>query len=870
MLVVGGADVVVGLDPADGKQTWSAPVRGKARGPAVAGGRLFVSTDSGAIHCFIQGKGGKGRQAAPAAAAEAFPKDAQTEALARAAERIVREAGASRGYGLVLGPDAVRLAAELARRTELEIHVAEPDGEKAAAARKALSAAGLYGARVVVTQADIKNLPYPDYFANLIACQAGGPALAPEELLRMLKPCGGVACLNVGAAGQGGALRPDQQAAVRKALDAAADKATTVAAAADSWTKVARGPLPGAGAWTHEYAEPGNTACSDDRRVRGPVGILWFGEPGPGRMVSRHASAASPLAAGGRLFVQGENVVMAYDAYNGLFLWERQMPGALRTGLKTQASNLAASDDSLFVAVGDQVHRLDAATGRTVRSYKAPRAADGTQQSWHYLACAGGLLYGTVGPQRIFAVELDSGKVRWTHDGTSIQPITIAIGAGRVFFVDQQATPQQVEQALKEVPSENRRDSAGRPVKPDVRLAVALDAQSGRKAWERPLYVSDCVTIGSAGGQLTAMYADGVLLLCAQPWNGHFWKEFLAGAFSRRSLIALAADDGRMLWSDRKGYRSRPLIVENQIIAEPWAYDLRTGAQRERRNPITGVTDQWQMARPGHHCGNIGAAPGALFFRSGSTAYYDLADDSGTAHFGAQRPGCWINCIPACGLVLMPEAASGCMCPFAVHTTIAFAPKKTGRTWSMFSAPGPALPVRRLAVNFGAPGDRRASDGTLWLAYPRPIVTERLVLDLKFDAKLADGGGWFCRDVDFARFAGTADPWLFACGARGLARCAIPLAEAGAPSARYTVRLLFAESENDKAGRRVFDVKLQGRDVLTNFDIFKESGGAARALVRELKGVEAADSLVLELLPRTRPAGEAAMPVVSGIEIVRE
>ena len=41
-------------------------------------------------------------------------------------------------------------------------------------------------------------------------------------------------------------------------------------------------------------------------------------------------------------------------------------------------------------------------------------------------------------------------------------------------------------------------------------------------------------------------------------------------------------------------------------------------------------------------------------------------------HFGAQRPGCWINFIPAAGLLLMPEASAGCMCPFPNMCSVAF------------------------------------------------------------------------------------------------------------------------------------------------------------------------------------------------------
>jgi outer membrane protein assembly factor BamB len=587
-------------------------------------------------------------------------------------------------------------------------------------------------------------------------------------------------------------------------------------------------------------------------------------------MPSRHASAASPLAIGGRMFVQGENVVMAYDAYNGLLLWEKDLQGALRLGLKTGASNLAANQDSVFVAAGDTCYRLNAAAGDTIRTYKAPPALNGDRRNWFYVACVGGTVFGSTGTDSLFAYDMETGRLCWVYDGKNIMQPTITIGGGKVFFVDRAATPAQEQEALKTVPAEARVDRSGKPVKPDVRLVVALSAETGKQLWAKPQYVADTVKVGSSGGDLTAMYADGLLVISAQPWNGHFWKEFLAGEFSRRGIITLSADDGRTIWSGRKGYRSRPLIVGDQIIAEPWAFDLRTGEQRQRRDPITGESAAWQMARPGHHCGNIAASPAALFFRSGTTAYYDLLADSGTAHFGAQRPGCWINCIPANGLVMMPEAASGCMCPFALHTTIVFEPRKTSRVWGMFSTPGGATPVRHLAVNFGGPGDRRAADGTLWLSFPRPMVTERLVLDLKLQTQPPKGIVFFAGNADFAKFAGTADPWLFASGAAGMTSCVIPLDAPGAAPARYTVRLLFAEPENTKAGTRVFDVKLQGKTVLPAFDIFKAAAGAGRALVKEVKDVEASESLALELVPQGNLTAPAAMPVINGIEIIRQ
>ncbi|HUS92401.1 MAG TPA: PQQ-binding-like beta-propeller repeat protein, partial [Phycisphaerae bacterium] len=802
-LLAGGPDAVAAFDAQSGRQVWSAKVHGRARSLAVAGGRLIVSTDKGRIHCFVPGETGKGAEVAPEVAAEPFGKDERARYYAAEAERIVKATGVKRGYALILGESTGRLAHALARRTELMIYVVAADAKEIAAARKALSAAGVYGAKVVVMSSPGGELPFSDYFANLIVC---GPEMAlakempsPADVYRMLKPCGGVLTVTPPEDILAGAAAA-KLGAWRKELAGLTGRREAVGA---KGIEVARGPLAGAGSWTHQYGEPGNTCAGDDQLVRGALGILWYGEPGPGRMPNRHASAAAPLAFGGRMFVQGENVVMAYDAYNGVELWQREVPGAMRLGLKTRASNFAADGNSLLLAVADRCLRLDAATGETLATWKVPPDKQGKSGNWEYVAAADGLVLGCRANQCVFAIDPATGKLRWAHEGGNIEPRTICLGGGRVYFVDKSASAEQRAEVLKGVQPSERLDRRGKPIPPDVRLLVALNAGTGKVEWSRPQYVSDCVKVGSAGGDLIVMYANNVLLLCGQPWNGHFWREFMAGEFSRRSLIALAAYSGETIWSGRKGYRSRPLIVGDRIIAEPWAYDLQTGTACVRTSPLTGARSAWQMSRPGHHCGNIAGAPNALFFRSGVLAYYDLLADQGTAHFSGQRPGCWVNCIPANGLVMMPEAASGCICPFPLQTTVVFQPGKARRrTWGMYSTPEPLIGAKKLAINFGAPGDRKASDGTLWLAWPRPRSYEkdydqRLVMnfDLDVSAGSAKEKVTFPRlNADFLTVEGTGDPWIYAFACEGLTKLTLPLQAQRAKPAKYTVRLHFAEA----------------------------------------------------------------------------
>jgi len=99
--------------------------------------------------------------------------------------------------------------------------------------------------------------------------------------------------------------------------------------------------------------------------VKAPLGVLWFGHPGPEKMVDRHDRAPAPLVLDSRFFLEGENILTAYDLYNGLKLWQRDIPGALRRSVSQQNSNLALARQGLFVAVNDQCLRLDLATGDT-------------------------------------------------------------------------------------------------------------------------------------------------------------------------------------------------------------------------------------------------------------------------------------------------------------------------------------------------------------------------------------------------------------------------------------------------------------------------------------------------------------------------
>ena len=261
---------------------------------------------------------------------------------------------------------------------------------------------------------------------------ADGPGgVDPNEVLRLQRPYGGVACLG----------KPGEMSVS------------------------VRGPLENAGQWTHLYADAANTLCSTDE-IRGPLSVLWFRDVDVD-LPQRHGRGPAPLFHNGRLFVEGLNALQAVDAYNGRPLWRFEKPGILQAynadhlaGTAVTGGNFCVAGDSVFLRSENRCQRLDAATGKVLATYTAPAARDGQAANWGYLACEDGVLYGSLANQQhivrhgylraddemqqqfsessaLFAMDAESGNLLWRYDAAaSIRHNAIAIGGGRVFLID--------------------------------------------------------------------------------------------------------------------------------------------------------------------------------------------------------------------------------------------------------------------------------------------------------------------------------------------------------------------------------------------------------------------------------------------------
>ena len=675
-LFLGGENEIAAVDAGNGRTIWTASVEGKAYGLSVVNGSLFVSTDKGRIHCFRSGLTNGARIAGAKIETDPYPRDALTRRYAEAADSIIKQTGITKGYCLVLDCERGRLAYELARRSDLKIVGVEADAVEAAAAREAIDKAGLYG-RVVIRHGDSRDLPYTQYFANLIVSdeilRTGKLPAWPDGLFRVLRPYGGV----VAFAGSGDKLNRRELAAWGRPslVDWRIRNAGDMALA---W--VERPALDGAGQWTHTYAEPGNSACSQDKLVKGDMAPQWFGKPGPRDMIDRHHRNVPPLFKDGRLFVPGDCVVYAVDAYNGTVEWKIEVPNSRRLGVFLDTSNLAVDERLLYLAAEDKCYGFDVETGRRTVTYDMPQLIGSEPRQWSYIAYVGDTLYGSgrrkgasytetsyeaddilwnqnmqlVTSDYLFALDKENAGLLWKYRGGLILNATISIGGGRIYFVETHS-PKALADKLGRMPVKTLFDGGDQ-------FLVALDAGTGEIVFKEKLDVTNFEE------PVYLNYAQEVLLFSGSRLAGGIVHYYYRAFDARSGRVLWEADHGTNLNTDGEHgeYNRHPTIIEDDIYAWPYLYHLKTGDRIEG----------WEFDRRGHGCGGVSASAQCLFWRGANPMMYDLGPDGGPQRLNkVNRPGCWINIIPAGGLVLVPESSSGCTCGFALQTSMAFVPK---------------------------------------------------------------------------------------------------------------------------------------------------------------------------------------------------
>ena len=348
--------------------SWRATVDGRIWNMLAADGKLFVVTLEGSIYCFA------GKKTEP----KLYELKSETMLSgsgqwAEKAEQIFEMTNQKEGYCLLLGLGTGGLLHELINQSDLHIIVIDTDAEKVAAMRRKLDEAGLYGNRASVHTGNITTMRLSPYIANLIVSEDVQAAVADsgqafiERVFHSLRPYGGTACFSIPQE-----KHADIFSGIRQALP------RCEISSRDEFIRFTRfGPLPGAADWTHQYGDAANTVLSTDKAVKAPLGLLWFGGPPNDKILPRHGHGPSPQVVGGRLFIEGRNIIRAVDVYTGRLLWERKFedlgkyydntshqPGANEIG-----SNYVTVSDAVYIIYGDRIHVLDPATGRTEKEF---------------------------------------------------------------------------------------------------------------------------------------------------------------------------------------------------------------------------------------------------------------------------------------------------------------------------------------------------------------------------------------------------------------------------------------------------------------------------------------------------------------------
>ena len=677
-LLVGGAGWVAAYSVDAGKEIWRSEIGGTVESLAISDGRVYASTDDGRIHCFSEKVKEPVKIAASSQALAAYRDDARaTAALAATPIR--------KGYVLVLGLASGKTIAELAAQSEFRVVGRDADPAKVQAVRAYLMAEGLYGSRAVIHQGSMDRLPYTDYIGNIVTTELPTPPTPAEELERMVRPHGGVFFARLANAATAEDLVKQFPSAKRTPRG-------------DETDFIWRRPgLKGEGEWSHFYATPANTACSGDTFGKSAMRLQWFGRPGPEKMVDRHSKTSSPLYKNGRMFVPGLNFFVAVDAYNGTILWEKDVPDSVRIGAMRDSSNMALGDDALFIATRDSCLKVDPQTG-TIRSRLSADAYFKEKgNTWGYVATVDNLVYGSVSrpkaivrnevrgrdaiwrrdeplvvcSDRVFAVNTQTDGLIWDYhpkSGMIINP-SIAIANGRMHFI-QSENPETVKVTNGQV---------GLPALLKTASIVALDAQSGKLLWKHPVElqsITDAIYL-SSGPDTIIVTGTHYRPVSADERRG-LAKPGQA-LRCRYEVFAYDCKTGNPLWQrilapnrdhELKGGHGiniqHPAIVNEIVYGPGFAFHIRDGQDYAGWN--------WEVSRK---CGTISTSANFAFSRSSQQKIcyiFDLKDGKNKPLSAASRPGCWINILPAGGLVLVPEASAGCTCEYSIQSSMAFLP----------------------------------------------------------------------------------------------------------------------------------------------------------------------------------------------------
>ncbi len=798
----------------------------------VADKKLFAVTLDGQLMAFGSGKRRRSELGEPAS----HEINVSIESAQLASELLAT--GDAQGYAFWYGDCESEVVQAIAADSRFaQLAVIDANREAIDRVRRQLDASALYG-KVTVHDGEAGTFMPPKYVANMVFVDQD--AISMDDATRIanvyesVRPYGGVLqILNRHDAAAGESKR------LAERIDAMGLEQAKVEVGRHGVIVRREGALPGSADWTHQYGDIANTIKSNDRRVKLPLGVLWFGGSSNMDVLPRHGHGPPEQVVGGRLFIQGINSLSARDVYTGRVLWKRDfrdlgtfdvyydatyedtpldpkynqvhIPGANGRG-----TNYVVTDDRIYIVEGSVCHVLDPATGETLSDIRLPTSDESDEpEAWGYLGVYQDVLIGGLGfasyrgrhglsfesdrglkaskagfgsksldrAASIALVGFDrhSGEVLWKVDANhSFWHNGIVAGGEQIYCLDR--NPTQVEEAMR------RRGKT----RPETYRIVALDYRSGKPRWE--------VTEGVFGTWLGYSEEHDLLLQAGAAASDRLSAETGAG------MAVYSGGDGSLRWKNESLKYTGPCILHHDLIItnvnsnneSAGAFYLRDGKQKLVPNPITGQPQPWKLTRA-YGCNNIIASENLLTFRSGAAGYYDLLTDAGTGNLGGFKSGCTSNLVVANGVLNAPDYTRTCSCAYQNQTSLALVHMPEVESWSVNSAASVmsrGSRIESVGINFGAPGDRRDIDGRLWIEYPVAAgPSPPLSIEFNDDAKVFRHHS--------STMAGTDVPWVLASGVEGVTdlRIGVNLQDAVNLNAGIPVNHASDDAEENEAGK---------------------------------------------------------------------
>ena len=595
------------------------------------------------------------------------------------AREILDATGVKGGLVVHLGCGNGKLTAALRVNDSYLVHGLDADPANVENARAHVRALGLYG-KMSIECLGGARLPYANNLVNLVVVSVDETQVSREELMRVLAP-GGVALISE--------VR-DQKSEISRG----AERLRVPTAAAGEvnvdgrkWAKLVKRWPKEIDEWAHVLYDASNNAVGSDRVVGPPRHMQWVAGPKWARSHDHLASVSVVVSSGGRIFsivdegpisavaLPAKWFLVARDAFNGVLLWKRPVgpwEGHLRgfrSGPPEISETLVAVGDKVYVTLGygKPVTALDAATGRTVKTYQG---TDDTLEIAHYndvlflvtgkraeekLADDAAAWRRGVTPRahgkRILAVRADTGELLWSRsddDTTEVMPTTLAISGDRLFLQNPLAV-------------------------------VCLEAKSGKVLWRAPRPVS---TKRRGWSTPTLVVYRDVVLSADRAVAGRTededaeakkveWEPNSAGGNAPvGELIAFSAETGRRLWSCKcqECYNAPvDVLVADGLV---WTGELVRAKQpgiTVGRDPRTGEV---KRERPpdktfftvgmGHHrCHRNRATERYLVLGRAGVEFVDVKSGKAVADHWV-RGGCQYGVIPCNGLLYAPSHSCAC------------------------------------------------------------------------------------------------------------------------------------------------------------------------------------------------------------------